>query len=108
MEAKDKYRFATLEGLVLQPCKICHGISKDKCFICGQKCPKMKDLNDKQKLQLTAWKEEVAYLRRLFLKLIALKQVSTGSEDVDAKIERVIGNWRSYIVGRPAPTKNIT
>lgn len=107
MSAEDQYQtFALMEPLHLAPCKICHGISKDKCMFCGQKCPAPKDLNDKQKIQLTALKDKIAYLKKLYKQLIALKMTTTGCEVIDKEVENTIGNWRQFIVGRPViPSK---
>ena len=97
----EEYRFATLEPLQLSECKICFGIAKTKCMFCGQKCPKIESLNEKQRIQLQAWKDKIAYLKRTKEQLIALNSLSTGCEEVDREIKVILGDWVQYIKGRP-------
>ncbi len=78
-------------------CKVCFGISKSKCILCGEKAPKKKDLSDAELAEYENWVEFVNYHNEIVQKMRKFNQWSTKCGTLDQKLYDLFGYWRRTI-----------
>lgn len=91
-------------ALNLRACRSCHGLSKARCFLCGQQLPPQVDMTEEEKFELHCWKEKIEFLLTTFrgLKKFNMPVERTRSdgsheqvipESLAAEVREHIGYW---------------
>ena len=69
-------------------CKICHGITKRKCFFCGLTITDYRKISSSQV-------DHNLYLRNMWLELKKFNMLTTGLFSQDEELANMWGHWRN-------------
>lgn len=74
-------------------CKICLGTSKTKCMFCGQVRPIKSQLTPAQLEKQERNEGRYEFLRHTWAMMKKVKQKTSGSSELDAKLKLMFGEW---------------